>query len=333
MFLDRVEILVASGRGGDGCVSFRREKFVPKGGPDGGDGGNGGNVILRVDEGLNTLIDLTGRAVFAAKNGKPGQGKTKKGAKGDDLVIAVPPGTIVKDAETLRTLRDLTKPGVELIVVEGGRGGRGNKRFSSPTNRTPREAEDGQPSEERKLRLELKLIADIGLIGLPNAGKSTLLSRISAAHPKIADYPFTTTRPQLGIVATSDFQRFVVADIPGLIEGAHEGAGLGDEFLRHIERTRVLAHLIDIAPLAGPSPREAYDMIRREMALYSPALVEKPEIVVANKMDLTDAEEHLAQLRDEIEVEVIPISAVTGKGVPGLVGKFSEMIHGGDESQ
>jgi len=332
MFIDRVEILVASGRGGDGCVSFRREKFVPKGGPDGGDGGHGGNVVLRVDEGINTLIDLTGRAVFAAKNGKPGQGKNKTGARGDDMLIPVPPGTIVKDAETLRTLRDLTKPGTELIVVEGGRGGRGNRRFTSSTNRTPREAEDGQPSEERKLLLELKLIADVGLIGLPNAGKSTLLSRISAAHPKIADYPFTTTTPQLGIVATNDFQRFVVADIPGLIEGAHEGAGLGDEFLRHIERTRVLAHLIDIAPLAGPEPREAYEMIRREMALYSEALVEKPEIVVANKMDLTDADDHLAQLRSKIGVEVVPISAVTGKGIPGLVGKFSEMLDA-DESQ
>ena len=323
---------MASGKGGDGCVSFRREKFVPRGGPDGGDGGNGGSVILRVDDGINTLIDLNGRAVFAAKGGKPGQGKNKKGAKGDDLVIAVPPGTIVKDAETLRALRDLTKPGAELLVVEGGRGGRGNKRFTTSANRAPREAQEGQPNEGRRLLLELKLIADIGLIGLPNAGKSTLLSRISAAHPKIADYPFTTTKPQLGIVATSDFQRFVVADIPGLIEGAHAGAGLGDEFLRHIERTRILAHIIDIDPLTGPSPREAYEMLRREMALYSPALVEKPEIVVANKMDLTDAEESLAQLSNEIGVEVIPISAVTGKGIPGLIGKFSEVLYG-DESQ
>ena len=332
MFIDRVEILVESGKGGDGCVSFRREKYVPRGGPDGGDGGDGGSVILRVDERLNTLLDLTQRPAFSAKHGRAGQGKNRKGAKGADMILAVPPGTVVKDADTERVLRDMTKPGMELLVVQGGKGGRGNKRFASATNRTPREAEQGGPGQARKLVLELKLIADVGLIGLPNAGKSTLLSRISSAHPKVADYPFTTTHAQLGIVSTSDLRRVVVADIPGLIEGAHQGVGLGHEFLRHIERTRILAHLVDIAPSAGPSPREAYETVRREMALYSPALVDKPEILVANKMDLTDAEDNLARLRAETGAEITPISAVTGRGIPSLVGKFVEMLFDDDSS-
>ena len=332
MFIDRVEILVQSGKGGDGCVSFRREKFVPRGGPDGGDGGNGGNVVLRVDDRLNTLLDFTQRPVFSAKHGKPGQGSNRKGARGDDMVLAVPPGTMVKDAVTGRVLRDMTQPGLELLLLEGGRGGRGNKRFASSTNRTPRQADEGRPGQARKLLLELKLIADVGLIGLPNAGKSTLLSRISAAHPKIADYPFTTTHAQLGIVSTSDMRRVVVADIPGLIEGAHCGTGLGDEFLRHIERTKILAHLVDIGPLAGPSPLEAYETVRREMALYSPALMDKPEILVANKMDLTDAEENLRRFRAETGREVVPISAVTGQGVSALVAKLVGTVFGHDSS-
>ena len=330
MFVDRVEIVVISGRGGDGCVSFRREKFVPKGGPDGGDGGKGGDVILRVDERLGTLLDCSQRAAWVAQDGRPGQGSNRRGASGEDRVVPVPPGTIVRDAEAGLTLRDLTEPGMALVVADGGRGGRGNKRFASSTNRTPREADPGEEGQERRLLLELKLIADVGLIGMPNAGKSTLLSRISHAHPKVAAYPFTTRAPQLGIVDTGSYQSMVVADIPGLIEGAHSGVGLGDEFLRHIERTRVLAHMVDIAPMAGPSPAEAYHMIRQEMALYSEALVAKPEIVVVNKMDLTDAEERLEAFRSDTGIDPVPISAVTGKGVPALVAKLVQILQNHD---
>ena len=330
MFVDEAHVHVISGKGGNGCVSFRREKFVPRGGPDGGDGGGGGDVILKVDDKMTTLLDLTQRQQFVAKNGKPGQGKNRTGAKGSDLVLRVPPGTIVMDAQGGHVLRDMTTPGMELVVAAGGRGGRGNKRFAGSTNQTPREAEPGGPPQERRLLLELKLIADVGLVGLPNAGKSTLLSRISAAHPKIAAYPFTTLQPQLGIVDADGYQRFVVADIPGLIEGAHEGHGLGDEFLRHIERTKILAHLVDIAPLSGPTPAEAYETLRREMELYSAALAAKPEIVVVNKMDLTDSEARVQQFREETGLDVVPISAVTGQGVPALIAKLMEVLFGHD---
>jgi len=281
---------------------------------------------------MSTLLDITQRQQFVAKNGKPGGGKNCRGASGPDMVLAVPPGTIVKDAQTGHVLRDMTTIGLELVVAQGGKGGRGNKRFASSANQTPRISEPGEPGEERKLDLELKLIADIGLIGLPNAGKSTLLSRISAAHPKIASYPFTTLQPQLGIVSTGDYRRFVVADIPGLIEGAHEGHGLGDEFLRHIERTKILAHIVDIAPLADPSPADAYRAIRRELEMYSETLAAKPEIVVANKLDLTDARDWLDLFQDETGLETIPISAVTGEGIPALMAKFMEAVFTDDAS-
>lgn len=319
MFIDEAEIIVKGGNGGKGCVSFRREKFVPKGGPDGGDGGDGGDVILRARADINTLIDLTHRRVYRAGDGQNGMGAKKAGKDGQDLIIDLPVGTVVYDAATGRMLRDLNKPGMQVVIAHGGRGGRGNAHFATPTNQTPRYAEEGQEGEERHLRLELKLIADVGLVGLPNAGKSTLLSRLSAARPKIAPYPFTTREPQLGIVAGPDYRRLVMADLPGLIEGAHKGVGLGDEFLRHIERTRLIVHMIDIAPLAGPSPPDAYRIIRNELRQYSQALFEKPEIVVANKMDLTGARKNLNALRKEIGVEVIPISAVTGRGLPTLV--------------
>ncbi len=326
MFVDHATLHVIAGRGGDGCVSFRREKYVPKGGPDGGDGGDGGSVILRVDEKLMTLLDLTQRQQFLAKNGKPGRGKNCRGASGPDLVLRVPPGTIVKDAHTELIIRDMTTPGFELVVAQGGKGGRGNKRFATSENQTPREAELGEPGEERRLLLELKLIADVGLVGMPNAGKSTLISRVSAAHPKIASYPFTTLQPQLGIVDVDGYRRFVMADIPGLIEGAHAGHGLGGEFLRHIERTKIIAHMIDMGPISGPSPIDAYHAIRREMELYSKELAQKPAIVVANKMDLTDGETWVELFRDETGIEPVPISAVTGQGVPALIAKLVEVL-------
>jgi GTP-binding protein len=326
MFIDEAEIVVKGGDGGKGCVSFRREKYVPKGGPDGGDGGDGGDVIIRARADINTLMDLTHRREYRAEDGERGMGTLKAGKDGHDLVIDVPAGTIIHDATTKRILRDLNTSRMQVIIAHGGRGGRGNVHFASPTNQTPRYAEEGKEGEQRRLRLELKLIADIGLVGLPNAGKSTLLSRLSAARPKIAPYPFTTKEPQLGIVAGPEYKRLVMADLPGLIEVAHKGAGLGDEFLRHIERTRIIVHMIDIVPLGGPEPAEAYRIIRNELREYSQALFEKPEIVVANKMDLTGARKNLNALRKELGIDVAPISAVTGRGLRTLVAAMFEKL-------
>jgi GTP-binding protein len=327
MFIDRAEIYVRSGKGGDGCISFRREKYVPKGGPDGGDGGRGGSVVIIAQQGVDTLLPLAGKHHWTAEDGRPGGPANCHGGDGQDLIIPVPPGTLIYDRERGYLLRDLATVGDRLVVAKGGRGGRGNKAFASPTHQTPREAEPGKPAVERWLRLELKLIADAGLVGLPNAGKSTLLSRLSRARPKIAEYPFTTRTPQLGLVELSDFRQFVLADIPGLIEGAHQGAGLGDEFLRHIERTRVIVHLIDICPGPGqPTPAEAYHVVRREMQAYSPALADKPEIIVANKMDLTGSSEALEELRDTLGQEVIGISAVTGEKLAPLSERLWSMI-------
>ena len=319
MFVDEVEIVVFGGRGGNGCMSFRREKFVPRGGPDGGDGGHGGSVYVQADQSFNTLQHLAGKHHWRAPNGDPGQGKNKHGRTGHDVVVLVPLGTIVRDGQYDLLLKDLALPGDSLCVATGGKGGRGNTHFKSPTNQAPRQSEPGEPGQERTLRLELKLIADAGLIGKPNAGKSTLLSRLSAARPKIAPYPFTTLSPYLGIVEADRNRRFVMADIPGLIEGAHAGAGLGDAFLRHVERTRVLVHMVDICPITGSDPAEDYRAIRKELELYSPALADKPEIVVANKMDLTDADAHLRAFRKAVDADVVAISAVAGKGLPRLV--------------
>jgi GTP-binding protein len=319
MFVDEAEIAVKAGDGGKGSVSFRREKYAPKGGPDGGDGGRGGDVILVARAEVNTLMDLTHRREYRAGDGEPGRGTLKNGKDGRDLIMELPVGTLVHDADTERLLKDLNEPGMRVVIARSGRGGRGNTHFASSTNQTPRYAEEGGEGEHRRLRLELKLIADVGLVGMPNAGKSTLLSRLSAARPKIAPYPFTTKEPQLGIVAGPDYRRLVMADLPGLIEGAHRGVGLGDEFLRHIERTRIIVHMIDIAPLDGPSPADAYRIIRNELREYSQALFEKPELVVANKMDLTRARRNLNALHKKIGAEVIPISAVTGHGLPKLV--------------
>ena len=319
MFLDEIEIYVRSGDGGHGCVSFRREKFVPKGGPDGGNGGDGGNIVFLADPNLNTLHPLAGRRHWIAENGRPGMGSNKTGRRGRDLLIRVPVGTQVYDRELGIRLKDLTHVGETVCLIPGGKGGLGNRAFATPSLHAPRFAEPGGPGSERWLRLELKLVADVGIVGLPNAGKSTLLSRLSRARPKIADYPFTTTEPQLGILELPGYRRLVLADIPGLITGAHEGVGLGDAFLRHIERTRVILHLLDAAPPQGqPSPAEAYRIVRGELSKYSPRLAEKVEVVAANKMDLTEASAGLETLRGALDCEVYPISAVAGTGLARL---------------
>jgi GTPase len=319
MLIDRAEILVRGGKGGDGCVSFRREKFVPRGGPDGGDGGDGGGVYAVADPNVETLLDFQSRYHWFAANGQPGMGRNCTGKKGESLTLKLPVGTLIYDKETGILIKDLSEPGIQVCLAEPGTGGRGNARFARSDHQTPREFERGTAGQERILFLDLKLIADVGIVGLPNAGKSTLLSRLTHARPKIADYPFTTLQPQLGIVELPGLRRFVMADIPGLIEGAHDGAGLGDEFLRHVERTRLLLHVVDVAgSLSGVEPLEAYRVIRRELSEYSPALGEKPEIVVANKIDLTGGREAANELAGAIGKDVWPISAVTGAGLREL---------------
>jgi len=325
-FVDEVDIVVIGGDGGNGCVSFRREKFIPHGGPNGGDGGDGGDVFLVADASLNTLRHLAGRHHWRARHGGHGMGKDCHGRKGADIHVRVPPGTIVYDAERGVKLKDLAAAAQSICVAAGGKGGRGNTHFKSPTNQAPRECEPGETGRQRRLHLELKLIADAGLVGMPNAGKSTLLSRLSAARPKVADYPFTTLAPCLGIVEMHRFRRFVLADIPGLIEGAHAGAGLGDAFLRHIERTHLIVHLVDICPPEGDGV-ENYRAIRRELEQYSPALAGKDEIVVANKMDLTGSAENLGRLRDELGADVVPVSAVTGRGLERLTERIWQVLH------
>jgi GTP-binding protein len=328
MFIDEVDIHVRAGHGGRGAVSFRREKFVPRGGPDGGDGGNGGDVVLVADGNLNTLFHLTHRRHWRADDGVPGRGKNCAGRNGRDCAIPVPPGTIVRDRDRGLVLKDLTKAGERFVAAAGGAGGRGNARFATPVIQAPRRAEPGRPGEERRLALELKLLADVGLVGLPNAGKSTLLRRISAARPKVAGYPFTTLHPHLGIVVGPGMRTLVAADLPGLIEGAHRGAGLGDRFLRHIERTAFIAHLVDLVPPEGPPPAEAYGVVRRELSAYSAALAAKPEIVVATKTDMPGAAEALRRLRRDLGVPVLALSALTGEGVPRFVRELFQRAAG-----
>jgi len=318
MFIDEAKIWVKAGGGGNGCVSFRREKFIPKGGPDGGDGGRGGNVYFQAVENLDTLMDFAGKHHWRAGDGQAGSGNNKHGADGQDLIIDVPPGTLIYDVDLSLLLKDLNKVGMKVRICRGGRGGKGNKAFATPTNQAPRQAKPGKKGQERNLRLELKLIADVGLVGMPNAGKSTLISRCSAARPKIADYPFTTLEPVLGIVELSDFRRFVMADIPGLIEGAHNGAGLGFEFLKHIERTRIIVHIIDIMPTVGSEPVENYKNIRNELEKYSKELAQKTEVIVANKIDLDPDGKIIKDLRKKLDKEIYPISAVTGEGIKEL---------------
>ena len=327
MFVDRVTLFVKGGDGGNGVVSFRKEKYVPKGGPDGGDGGAGGHVIIRAVEGVTNLAHLSHQKHWVAKRGEHGQGKDCTGKSADSLVIDVPAGTIIRDRDRKNILRDMQEVGQSVIVARGGRGGHGNAHFKTSTNRAPRESEHGALGEERWIELDLKVIADVGLIGLPNAGKSTLLSRISRAHPEIADYPFTTKFPNLGMVSSGPDHGFVVADIPGLIEGAHLGHGLGHEFLRHVERTRLLVHLVDAMPLDGSDPVANYRTIRDELERYSPALAERPELLVLTKMDLTGAEDSGRRITTEIGRDALTISSVTGKGLPGLIHAIGERLN------
>jgi GTP-binding protein len=326
MFADRATIFVRGGDGGNGCLSFRREKYVPKGGPNGGDGGDGGDVIIRAAEGLTNLAHLSHQRHWKADRGEHGQGSNCFGKRGEPLTITVPPGTIIRDRDRGHILRDLKNDGDQVVVAKGGRGGHGNTFFKSSTNRAPRQHEPGFPGEERWIVLELKVIADVGLVGLPNAGKSTLLSRISRAHPEIADYPFTTKYPNLGTVVVDSENAFVVADIPGLIEGAHAGHGLGHEFLRHVERTGLLVHLVEAIPIDGSDPVANYKMIRGELEHYSKALADRPELVVVTKMDLTGAEEVRERIAREIGKDVLSISAVTGKGVPQLLRTIQQKL-------
>ncbi len=325
MFVDTARVRVQAGKGGDGCLSFRREKYLPRGGPDGGDGGRGGHVIFQATSSINTLLHFRYQPLLRAPKGEHGMGNRMHGADGEDLAVPVPVGTLVRDAESGDLLADLSGPSQEVIVARGGRGGLGNDHFKSATNRAPRRTTKGQPGEEHTLDLELKLLADVGLVGMPNAGKSTLISRISASRPKIADYPFTTLEPHLGVVDLGGYRSCVVADIPGLISGAHEGKGLGDRFLRHLDRCALLLHLIDAA-----SPPEQglgeFEAISRELALFSPSLARKPRVAVLTKLDLTEARAGAPRLREGLEgrgFECWPISAVTGEGIPELVGRIA----------
>jgi GTP-binding protein len=331
MFRDEVTIRVKAGNGGDGCVSFRREKRVPRGGPNGGDGGRGGHIHLVASAKINTLSEFWSRRIVRAPRGGNGQGSDCFGRKGKDITLKVPLGTVVRDADRGHVLKDFQTDGERLVAARGGAGGRGNMYFASPTNRAPRTATPGRPGEESRLHLELKLIADVGLVGLPNAGKSTFLSRVSRARPKVAAYPFTTLRPILGIVHFPDFRDLVVADLPGLIEGAHEGRGLGDQFLRHVERTKVLLHLVDASPDAMSAADEAWRVIRRELALHSKVLAEKPEVVAATKTDLPGSAEGLRRLRAAVGAPVHAISAMTGKGVGALLQDLARLAAGAGE--
>ncbi len=318
MFVDRAEIWVHAGKGGNGCVSFRREKYVPRGGPDGGDGGHGGSIIMVADASADNLAFLAHRKQWKAESGKPGSGSNRHGRSGTDLTLPVPPGTVVRDAEAGHIIKDLAREGDRVTVAQGGRGGRGNLHYKSSTNRAPRTAMPGEAGEVRHLLLELKLIADVGIIGKPNAGKSTLLSRLSRARPRIADYPFTTKQPNLGLIQVDLDNSFVMADIPGLVENAHAGVGLGHEFLRHVERTRLLVHLVEPEPTDGTDPLENYRAIRHELSCYSPALADKPEVVAISKSELPGSSEIQAQLAEALDQKVLAISSVTGEGLNDL---------------
>ncbi|HTS78599.1 MAG TPA: GTPase ObgE [Bryobacteraceae bacterium] len=321
MFIDEVRILVKAGGGGNGCLAFRREKYVPRGGPSGGDGGRGGDVIMVASEHYNTLLHFRFNPEHKAQRGRHGEGSNKTGRDGESIEVPTPVGTMVYDAETGELLHDFTRTGDRFIVAHGGRGGRGNARFATSTHQAPTEHEPGKPGEERRLRLELKLLADVGLVGFPNAGKSTLISRISAARPKIADYPFTTLEPNLGVVSTRDDRTFVVADIPGLIEGAHLGHGLGTQFLKHIERTRLLVHLVDVSEASGRDPVHDFDVVMAELASFSEDLATKPMMVVATKLDAAQDPERIAALERYAAERKLPfykISSVTGEGIEAL---------------
>ena len=325
MFVDRVSIYVEGGRGGDGCVSFRREPYVPRGGPDGGDGGDGGSVLIIAEAGVDSLAGVVSRQQWKAPKGKPGSGAKKRGRSGKDLILRVPPGTLVLDAKEKFVIKDLVASGDQMVAARGGKAGKGNWRFKSATNQAPRKSTPGEEGEQRDLVLELKVIADVALIGKPNAGKSTLLSRLSRARPEVADYPFTTKYPNLGLVQVDMDRSFVLADIPGLIEGAHQGVGLGHEFLRHIERAGILVHLVEPDPLDGTDPIENYQTIREELVKYNPALAQRPEIVAVTKSELPTAAEIHERLAQTVE-EVLLISAVTGDGLNKLTGRILQCL-------
>lgn len=328
MFVDQVKVYVKGGDGGNGMVAFRREKYVPMGGPAGGDGGKGSNVVFVVEEGLRTLMDFRYQRHFKAPRGEHGMGKSQHGKNAEDMIVKVPPGTVVSDVDTGQVIADLVTHGQKAIIAKGGRGGRGNIRFASPANPAPEIAENGEPGQERNIMLELKVLADVGLVGFPSVGKSTLLSVVSAARPKIAEYHFTTIVPNLGVVETEDGRSFVMADLPGLIEGAHEGVGLGHQFLRHIERTRVIVHVIDMSAMEGRDPYEDYLTINKELSAYNLRLTERPQIVVANKMDMPDAEEHLQRFKEKVkeEVQIFPISAISRHGVRDLLFAIANLL-------
>jgi GTP-binding protein len=334
MFVDQVEIHVEAGAGGRGCLAFRREKRVPRGGPSGGDGGHGGSVFIVASPHANTLVQYRFVHDFSAGRGGHGEGSNRTGRSGADLELPVPVGTLVYEKsvdpdDSPRLLADLSEVGQRVLVARGGRGGLGNARFATATNRAPRKVQPGEPGEVRDLQLELKLLADVGLVGFPNAGKSTLISRVSAARPKVADYPFTTLTPHLGVVSLSDDRSFVIADVPGLIEGAHRGLGLGHQFLRHLERTKVLVHVVDVSGASGRDPAEDFETLRRELALYRPELAAKPQIVAANKVDAAPEAAAIAPLRERARAAGLPclaISAATGAGVPGLLEEIWRVV-------
>lgn len=326
MFIDEVVIDVIAGRGGNGCMAFRREKYVEMGGPYGGNGGHGGDIVFEVDEGLNTLIDLRYKKQYKADSGEHGSGKGCNGKNAEDLIIKVPPGTIIMDADSNFIIGDLVKKGDRVIAAEGGRGGRGNMAFATQSNPAPAFCENGEPGEERRVKVELKLLADVGLVGMPSVGKSTFISKISAAKPKIAAYHFTTLSPNLGVVKTKDNRSFVVADLPGLIEGASLGEGLGDKFLKHIERTRVIAHIIDMSAFEGRNPIDDYEVINKELKNFNKSLLDKPQIVIANKMDMSNAEDNLKLFKGKIKVPVYPISAINGEGIDEVLIKLADML-------
>lgn len=333
MFVDKAKVYVKGGDGGDGLIAFRREKYVAEGGPAGGDGGHGGDVIFRVDEGLRTLLDFKYQKHFKAKRGEKGKPKSQNGANAQPLIVRVPPGTVLIDDDTNAVLADLTEHGQEYVVARGGRGGRGNIRFASPSNPAPYIAENGEEGEERWVVLELKVMADVGLVGYPSVGKSTLLSVVSAAKPKIAAYHFTTLAPNLGVVDVGDGRSFVLADLPGLIEGAHEGTGLGHEFLRHVERTRILLHVVDMSGTEGRDPYEDWQQISLELALYNPQLLERRQLIIASKMDMPDSAKNLEHFKSRLvsdhpdqQFEIIPISAMTGSGIQEMIYKVADLL-------
>lgn len=328
MFIDQVNVYVKAGDGGNGIVAFRREKYVPMGGPAGGDGGNGGDVIFEVDEGLHTLMDFRYNRHFKADRGEHGMNKGKHGKDANPLIVPVPQGTIITDEDTGERIADLTKHGERAIVATGGRGGRGNIRFASPRNPAPQLSENGEPGIERNITVELKLLADVGLVGFPSVGKSTLLSVVSAARPKIADYHFTTLTPNLGVVETRDHRSFVMADLPGLIEGAHEGIGLGHQFLRHIERTRLIVHVLDMGRVEGRDPFDDYVKVNEELKQYNEQLTTLPQIIVANKMDVPEATDHLKQFEKQVDsnIPIFPISTITKDGIQPLLFKIADRL-------